>query len=378
MRTVSTDQRAAALVARHHLAGTAATLDHALRDVVALHSSDPLTPHLALWARVPGYQPGDLDAALGARHVWRMHTIRRTLWVVPTADAPLFQAAAAKVAVNERKRVHGWASTLSDTPDAWLDQVQARVLDALTEHGELSTRALQQHAPALSQKITSGSGKWTQQVPIGSRLLFLMAMDLKLFRGPSTTWRSSQYPWTVAPDTGPPPDPEAARAALAERYLARFGPVTLTDVKWWTGWTVAQTKRALLQVGAVQVQLDPGTGWMLDQPLPAAAGVTLLPGLDPTPMGYKERAWFLGAHGPQLFDRNGNVGPTAWVDGRVVGGWGWAGDRVRLELLEPVDPGPRAALQDRADALTTWLAGPVTPRFRTPLEKRLQAQGAGT
>ncbi|HUZ27586.1 MAG TPA: crosslink repair DNA glycosylase YcaQ family protein, partial [Streptosporangiaceae bacterium] len=26
-------------------------------------------------------------------------------------------------------------------------------------------------------------------------------------------------------------------------------------------------------------------------------------------------------HGPRLFDRAGNVGPTLWWDGRIVGGW---------------------------------------------------------
>jgi hypothetical protein len=372
MRTVTDEQRAAALVARHHLGCTAATLDQALRDVVALHSSDPLTPHLALWARLADYQPAHLDAALMSGSVWRMHTIRRTLWVVPTDRAPVFHGAATKVMANERRRLRGWASELSDTPDAWLARVESQVLDALRTHGELSTRALQGHVPDLSQKITSGSGKWTQQVPIGSRLLFLMAMDLKLFRGPSTTWRSSQYPWTLAPKTTLT-DPAAARVELVRDYLARFGPVSLTDVKWWTGWTVAQTKKALAQVGALQVQMDAGPGWMLDQELPVGTGVTLLPGLDPAPMGYKERAWFLGDHGPQLFDRNGNVGPSVWVDGRVVGGWAWAGDRVRVELLEAVGPAHRAALDERAAALTEWLGGvAVTPRFRTPLEKRLQ------
>ena len=49
--------------------------------------------------------------------------------------------------------------------------------------------------------------------------------------------------------------------------------------------------------------------------------VTLLPGLDPTTMGWKERAWYLGDHRPRIFDTNGNGGPTVWVDGRIVGGW---------------------------------------------------------
>ena len=36
-------------------------------------------------------------------------------------------------------------------------------------------------------------------------------------------------------------------------------------------------------------------------------------------MGWKEREWFLGGHAPALFDRSGNIGPTAWSDARIAG-----------------------------------------------------------
>ena len=49
--------------------------------------------------------------------------------------------------------------------------------------------------------------------------------------------------------------------------------------------------------------------------------MAFLPSLDPTIMGWQQRAWYLADHGPVLFDRNGNAGPTVWVDGRVAGGW---------------------------------------------------------
>ena len=49
--------------------------------------------------------------------------------------------------------------------------------------------------------------------------------------------------------------------------------------------------------------------------------VALLPALDPTTMGWQARDWYLGSHKAQLFDRNGNAGPTIWLDGRIVGGW---------------------------------------------------------
>ena len=103
--------------------------------------------------------------------------------------------------------------------------------------------------------------------------------------------------------------------------------------------------------------------------------VAFLPGLDPTTMGWKERDWYLGPHGPALFDRNGNAGPTVWADGRVVGGWSQRtnGDVV-YRLLERVDPATKKKIDAERDRLSGWLGGVrVTPRFRNPLEKELSA-----
>ena len=96
-------------------------------------------------------------------------------------------------------------------------------------------------------------------------------------------------------------------------------------------------------------------------------------------MGWFERDWYLGPHKAQLFDTNGNAGPTAWWDGRIVGGWrqGDSGEVV-LQLLEPVGTDGRRALADEAARLTEWLAGTrVPPRFPSPLSKVRTSGGQG-
>lgn len=103
-------------------------------------------------------------------------------------------------------------------------------------------------------------------------------------------------------------------------------------------------------------------GWLrpddLDPVTPVEHWVALLPLLDPTVMGWKERGFFLGAHGPTLFDTVGNAGTTAWVDGRVVGVWVQDADNVaQLRLLEEVSPVARAELDTEAQRLTEWLDG---------------------
>jgi Winged helix DNA-binding domain len=125
------------------------------------------------------------------------------------------------------------------------------------------------------------------------------------------------------------------------------------------------------------VELDGVSGLVLNDDLELAPApdpwVALLPALDPTVMGWSPRGWFLGGHGPALFDRSGNAGPTVWWDGRVVGSWAQRKDgEIAVRLLEDVGADAVAAVEAETDRLGSWL-GPLrfTPRFRTPLEREL-------
>jgi hypothetical protein len=140
-------------------------------------------------------------------------------------------------------------------------------------------------------------------------------------------------------------------------------------------------KAALAALPVAEVDLDgqPGVALASDIEEMLAAAVqpcaVLLPGLDPTPMGWQSREWFLGPHGPALFDRTGNIGPTVWWDGRIVGGWAQrSSGEVAFRLLEDVGSDAVAAIQAEAACLESWLGElRVTPRFRTPLERDLSA-----
>ena len=58
-------------------------------------------------------------------------------------------------------------------------------------------------------------------------------------------------------------DRAEACADLLRRWLRTFGPATLTDIRWWTGWTARLTKGTLEALGAVDVSLDESTGYVL-------------------------------------------------------------------------------------------------------------------
>jgi hypothetical protein len=148
-------------------------------------------------------------------------------------------------------------------------------------------------------------------------------------------------------------------------------------MRWWTGWTARETRAALAAVSHRQVDLDGAVGYVLEddlEPTPISEPVAaLLPTLDPTTMGWKERGWYLGPHGPTLFDTNGNAGPTVWWDGRVVGGWSQRRDgEVAFELLEDVGADAVAAVEAEAARVADWV-GDVrfSPGFLPPFQRAL-------
>jgi hypothetical protein len=159
--------------------------------------------------------------------------------------------------------------------------------------------------------------------------------------------------------------------------LRAFGPGTEADIKWWLGSTLTAVRKALAAIGAVEVDLEGRVGYVLPDDLEPVEAVepwgALLPMLDPTVMGWAEREWYLGPHKELLFDGSGNAGPTAWWDGRIVGGWHQNGDaEVVLDLLENVGAEARVILEAEAARLTEWLDGVrVLPRFPSPLQRQM-------
>jgi winged helix DNA-binding protein len=69
-------------------------------------------------------------------------------------------------------------------------------------------------------------------------------------------------------------------------------------------------------------------------------------------MGRARREWFLGEHGPALFDRNDNVGPNVRWDGRIVGGWAHSTDgSIACRFLEDAGTDAIAPAEAAAERL---------------------------
>ena len=386
VRRIGDDERRARLVARHHHNRTAGSVEDASESLVGFHSSDPVSVVLSAWARVEGFAVSDLDEALYERRtLLRMLGMRRTLFVQTRRVAAVMDTACTRdLLPPQRRRLAGMIEDqgLAEDGEIWLSAVEEATMGALVAAGQATAAELRPLVPELTEKLMFGEGKtWGGEVGVSTRVLFLLATSGRIVRGrPLGTWRSSQYRWAPVEvwlgRSLPQIDKESAETELLERWLRSYGPGTITDLRWWTGWTLGRTREVLARLDVEEVELDDGAGFVLADDLEGATYapvVALLPGLDPSVMGWKDRDWFLGEHGPALFDRNGNAGPTVWVDGRIVGGWAQNRvGRIVTRLLEDVGAETADAVEAEADRLEGWLDGFLfKPRFRGPLEKEL-------
>jgi hypothetical protein len=128
--------------------------------------------------------------------------------------------------------------------------------------------------------------------------------------------------------------PADAATLLIERYIDRYGPVTVEDIAWWRGLGTRRCREALdqlaTQIRLVDVPEWEGEHWVIGADLdrimhqagPKRTPVSLLAALDPYTMGFRRRARLLNPdRQDSVYDRSGNGTSVALVDGRIAGVW---------------------------------------------------------
>ncbi|MGV9677214.1 winged helix DNA-binding domain-containing protein [Nocardia sp. NPDC003482] len=390
MRSIDTAERRARLATRHLLAPARRVDDPAAiaAAMVALHATDPATVYLSAAARGRALEPADMERALyDDRSLLRMLAMRRTMFVVPVDLVPALQVSVADALAHKQRRTYGryLEGVVEGDVQAWLSEVEAETHRELLARGSATGAQLGAAVPRLRTQVDTAPGKpYSKPTNITTWVLVTLGCEGGIVRGrPNGGWTSSQYTWAPIESWLPAGIPtlpiDEGRTELVRRWLRTFGPAPVADLKWWTGWTLGDVRKTLARLDIAEVDLDGTTGIALAddlEPTPAVEPwAALLPALDPTPMGWQARDWFLGPHAPAVFDTNGNIGPTIWWDGRIVGGWAQRKDgEIVWRTLEDVGSDAESAIEREAECIREFFGDVrAIPRFRTPLERELTA-----
>jgi DNA glycosylase AlkZ-like len=381
MRHISDDERRRRLAVRQGLAPDARHRDpvDATAAMSALHATEAASVYLSLVARVV-----DLDVDAVGRALYEERTLvkqlamRRTIFVFGRDLLPAAWASAgARTATFERRKIVRdlIASSVTNDGEGWLAEARAAVLGALAQ-GPLTGRALRERVPMIERTVTLAPGtRWGGEIPLAPRILAWLSARGEVVRGPNDGgWWVSRPTWARMDDwlgsathsLESPVDEAAGYRELVRRWLTTFGPGTEMDLVWWLGSTKTVVRRALAELAAVEVSLDSGAaGWVLPDDVEPVGDpgswAALLPSLDPSTMGWKQRDFYLSAEDvPFVIDGAGNAGTTAWLDGRIVGFWLQGDDgTVQVVLRSPVSRRGERLLAEEARRLTAWLAGRV-------------------
>ncbi|WP_326954059.1 winged helix DNA-binding domain-containing protein [Amycolatopsis sp. NBC_01286] len=394
-RSISVRQRRHVLVRRHHLGGDAPTPHAVTEALVALHATDAASVYVSVLARSATSTLADVSEAMYERRdLVRWMAMRRTLFLLPRTDVPVVQAAiSTPLAAALRRRLisqlqrNGTEPAIDGDLQTWLTTLQDEVEHALRARGSATGAQLAADVPALRTFIPPRAASDRPQ-NVTSAFLTMLSAGGRIVRGtPTGAWTSRHHRWEPVRNWWPDGMPELptgqAQQGLARRWLTRFGPATVEDLQWWTGWNKSTTRRALQELPVTDVDLHgrPGIALTDDDfgdvtPVPPVAA--LLPALDPTPMGWKHRDWFFGIDRHHVFDTSGNIGPTLWWDGEIIGSWAvTAGGEIRTSVVADRGTEARIAIQNAAARLQTQLQGAVIiPAIRTPLERSIGEEAA--
>jgi Winged helix DNA-binding domain len=320
-----------------------------VRRVVAVQAQDAASPYIALWNRLAGFDPGDLDAALGERAVVRATLLRITLHAVHADDHPAFHGAmlpSLRAARLHDRRYTGSGLSIADA-DALLPELLefAGRPRTRTEIEELLAARLGADKPRMWWALRTFAP--LLHVPTGGPWSF----------GPGSSFVAAPV------RLGAERHQEALRR-LARRYLEGFGPASALDLAQFTLLTRAVAREVLRgMAGEVETLEGPDGAELFDvpgAPLPdedTPAPPRLLPMWDSVLLAYFDRGRVIPPDHRRLVARsNGDVLPALLVDGYVAGVWRPVQGGIEATAFQPLPERAWAGLAAEAQALLALLA----------------------
>ncbi|SNX65489.1 winged helix DNA-binding protein [Streptomyces sp. TLI_55] len=327
----------------------------AVRRLLALQTQQPASPYLALWNRLDGFDPAELDAAFTDRTLVKATLLRITLHTVHCDDYRTVREAMQPTLYASRLGYRFAAAGLTPADAAELEPGLLEFAARPRSNGELAGWLAERVGTEKKDGAWWGLRSYAPlvHVPTG---------------GPWSFEYSPSY--VAAPEGRFSSEPEAAEAARAAlrvlvlRYLHGFGPASVADIAQFAMVQRARVRAVLKELGeTLEVIAGPEGRTLYDvhagprPPADTPAPPRLLPMWDSVLLAYDDRSRVIPPEYRKLVTRvNGDVLPTLLIDGYVAGVWRPVADGIEATAFHDLPDAAWDALAEEAHTLLAFLA----------------------
>jgi hypothetical protein len=344
------------------LARAAVSAPVAIERLSGMQAQLASAPYVGLWTRLQNFSREDLATLITERKIVKATFIRATLHLCTAEDYLRFRTTIEPVlheagaAIAEKR---GW----NFDKDKLLKAARKFIGEKPRTFAEISEMLLAMHPDqdAGVMRYTVRTHLPMVQTPI------------------STGWGFSSKPeFTLAEDwLGRKISPKADLPELVRRYLAAFGPASVTDAQTWLG---AKLKNLFEKLKPeLQVYRDEGRRELYDLPGMALPGeqveapVRFLPEYDNILLSHSNRTRIVADdYRKRVYLPGLRVAPTLLIDGFVQGAW--KVEKNKTAALLTIEPFEKFSRKDRAAVLEE---GERLVRFLEPTAKTFEVQVSG-
>ncbi|MFF3348217.1 winged helix DNA-binding domain-containing protein [Streptomyces sp. NPDC002779] len=321
----------------------------AVRRILAVQAQQPASPYLALWNRLAGFAPADLDAAFADRTLLKATLLRITLHAVHHEDYRMLREAMRPTLHASRLGYRFAAAGLTPADAAELEPGLLEFAAEPRSNGEMTAWLGERVGEERKEGAWWGLRSFTPLVHA-------------VTGGPWSFGTSPAY--VAGPEGRAEGGPEEALQALALRYLASFGPASIADLAQFATVQRARVRTALRALAGSLEELEGPDGTVLHD----VPGAPRPPGDTPAPprlmamwdsvlLAYADRARVIPpACRPLVIRVNGDVLPTLLVDGQVAGVWRPVEGGIEATAFHELPPGVWEELAREAASLPALLA----------------------
>jgi Winged helix DNA-binding domain len=366
-------QVAAWRAARHHLDGRVPRRRRlaVASELCGLHAQVLSSADLTLWARVEGWRPNDLSAALWKdRTLVKLWVMRGTLHLIPSKEHALWTAA---IQTSPAVRGDRWARHLGISQEE-MDRLIGTIGEALDGRAltreELTAEVTRRRRePAVAEAMGHSWGGLLKPASYRGLLCFAPSDGQRVRFTNPRSWLEID-----PPDI----DPQDALREVTRRFVTTYGPVPADEIaRWWSEGGSVGARRLMRSFDGEFVEVDVGgtPAWVRADAVRKIASleppriVRLLPGFDQYMIGSTKHSVRLmpGDHRARVHRQSGWVSAVLTVDGMLEGVWSWArtGSRVAV-TIEPFRKQPgwvRRGAEDEAERLAAFFGADLELRW---------------